>query len=233
VTPPTETASEQIAGDLALAIHKGLIRPGEQLPSQTHLMRSYDVAMGTAASALRKLVAVGLVRTERGRGAYAVDQDRLFRRAPILDVLAAASVLRHLAARTFGGNAGPPTVEVGGSRDWDDPHADPEKTMPPRRVDVSALAALDRNVLRWMSEALLTEARRLAGAGDVVPSDDHLLLTARSILHEGGRRPERQPGIAWDGGPIPAAEDVAFRIWPERRRPLGAGSDSGDDVPPF
>jgi len=223
VTTPTRTTAEQIAGDLALAIHEGLIRPGEQLPSQAHLMRSYGVAMGTAASALSKLATIGLIRTERGRGTYAEDQDALFRRAPILDVLAAAAVCRHLAATT-----GPPTVEVGGSRGWDDPHADPEKVMPPRIVDVSVLVVLDRHLLRWMSDALLTEARRLAGAGDVGPADDHLLSAARSILREGGRRPERQPGIAYWGGPRRDDQDVAFRIWPERRRPPG-----GDDESPF
>lgn len=68
MTDSTETPAERIAGDLALAIHQGLIRGGERLPSQTKLMKSYKVAMGTAASALAKLSAAGLTRGETGRG---------------------------------------------------------------------------------------------------------------------------------------------------------------------
>ncbi|MER7666427.1 GntR family transcriptional regulator [Streptomyces sp. NPDC096193] len=45
-----ESPAERIAGDLALAIHQGLIRGGERMPSQKELMAAYGVAMGTAAA---------------------------------------------------------------------------------------------------------------------------------------------------------------------------------------
>jgi DNA-binding transcriptional regulator YhcF (GntR family) len=228
VTNPTETPAERIAGDLALAIHQGLIRPGEKLPSQSKLMDSYGVAVGTVSSALAKLQAAGLIRTAVGVGTFAEDPDRLWHSSAVLDIMAAAAMCRDLAAITFGSNADHPTMTVGGSPDWDDPHADPEKVMPPRRVDVSALAALDRHVLRWMSEAFLTAARRMVGSGQS-DADVHLIASARAILRDGARRPERQPGIAHMGGPIPDDEDVASRIWPERRG--SAVAPGSADVP--
>lgn len=214
-----ESPSEQIAADLALAIHRGSIRPGAQLPSQTKLMASYGVAMGTVSSALAKLSAAGLIRTERGKGTYA-HADR-FQSSPVRDLLAAASLCRSVAATTFLPSDPKPTIGVGGDEDWDDPHRDPEKVRPPRWIDVSALNGLDRHVTRWMSEAFIQGARRAVGAG-LDESDKHLLAAARSILEAGGRRPENQPGIAESGGPTPPAEDVVLRIWPERATPPAA-----------
>lgn len=217
MTDSTETAAEQIAGDLAVAIHQGSIQPGEQLPSQTKLMKSYGVAMGTAASALAKLSVAGLIRGERGRGTFALDPRRAFADSPVLDVLAASSMCRTLAAMSFGTNADSPTLGVGGSRDWGTAYEDAE-TLPPRQVDVSALAVLDRHLLRWMSEAFLSAARRLVGTGPS-DADTHLIASARAILRDGGCRPEGQPGIAHSGGRKPADEDVVLRIWPERGEP--------------
>jgi DNA-binding transcriptional MocR family regulator len=216
------TPAERIAGDLALAIHQGLIRGGERLPSQTQLMDSYKVAMGTAAAALAKLSAAGLSRGEPGRGTFAVDLDRA-RPLPVLDVMAAASLCRHVAAASFPPGTAP-TMDVGGDPDWNTEYAH-EKTAPPRQVDVSALAALDRHVLRWMSEAFLAAARRLVGSGRS-EADEHLIAAARSILVSGGRRPEDQLPIAVHG-PRPEGGDVALRIWPER------GLLDYPDGPPF
>jgi DNA-binding transcriptional MocR family regulator len=219
-----ESASpaERIAGDLALAIHQGLIRGGERLPSQTQLMAAYKVAMGTAAAALTKLSAAGLSRGESGRGTFAVHLDGA-RPLPVLEVMAAASLCRQVAATSFPLGAAV-TLGVGGDREGNTEDAR-EKTAPPQQVDVSALAALDRHVLRWMSEAFLAAARRLVGSGRG-EADEHLIAAARSILAEGGRRPEGQQPIAVHG-PRPEGEDVALRIWPER------GLPAGPDGPPF
>jgi hypothetical protein len=112
-------------------------RGGERLPSQTQLMAAYEVAMGTAAAALAKLAAAGLSRGKPGRGTFAVDLDRA-RPLPVLEVMAAASLCRQVAATSF-----PPgtavTMGVGGDRDENTEYAH-EKTAPPRQVDVSALA---------------------------------------------------------------------------------------------
>lgn len=215
MTVSTETSPEQIAGDLAVAIHRGSISDGERLPSQSKLSASYGVSNGTVAAALSKLAAAGLIRTAPGSGTFATSRPRISEPNPILDVLAASEMCRHLAALTFGpAEPDPPRLDVGGSPDWDT-EWQTEKTQPPRRVVVGALAALDRHVLRWMSEAFLTAARRLVARG-VSDADRHLIASARAILRDGGRRPEGQPGIAHSGGPVPADEDVVLRIWPER-----------------
>ena len=66
----------------------------------------------------------------------------------------------------------------------------------------------------------------MTGAG-LADADAHLVAAARAILRDGGRRPGGQPPIALSGGPAPADEDVALRIWPERGRPIDP------DGPPF
>ncbi|MGW9031566.1 winged helix-turn-helix domain-containing protein [Streptomyces sp. NPDC055722] len=216
MTEPATPSAELIAGDLAMAIYVGAIRPDHQLPSQTKLMESYGVAVGTASSALRKLAAAGLIRTEPGRGTFAVPQHR-GTPSPVMEVMAAASVCRSLAAMDFGQSADNPKVPVGGDPAWLTEYED-EKTMPGRMVDVLALTGIDRHVLRWMSEAFLTAARRLVANGQS-DADAHLLEAARAILRDGAKRPEGQPGIAHWGGPVPGDEDVILRIWPERAAP--------------
>lgn len=215
-------SADDIAGDLALAIHQRLIRPGERLPSQSKLMSSYGVAMATAASALAKLAAAGLTRSEPGRGTFARARPPMTP-CPVLDVLAAASVCRSLAASGF---ARKPTFSIGGHPDWDTPYCDPEKHWPPRTVDASALDGLDRYVLRWMSEALYAAARHMVGHGTAA-ADPHLIAAAQAILENGAKRPEAQAAIGVSGPPVPDCEAVALRIWPERARV------PGPDEPPF
>ncbi|GGN45746.1 GntR family transcriptional regulator [Streptomyces fuscichromogenes] len=218
MTVSTENSPDLIAGDLAVAIHQGLIREGERLPSQSKLARSYGVSSGTAAAALARLAAACLIRTVPGSGTFAVSRPGLFEPNPVLDVLAAASVCRSLAGLTFApDDPEPPRLSIGGSPDWGTSLED-EDTVPPRRLDVGVLAVVDRHVLRWMSEAFLSAARRLVAHG-VADADRHLIESARAILRDGGRRPEGQPGIALSGGPMPDDEDVALRIWPERGEP--------------
>lgn len=226
MTTFTETSPEQIAGDLAVAIHQGSVRDGERLPSQPKLAESYGVSAGTVAAAMAKLATAGLVRTEPGRGTFATSRPSPFDSNPVLDVMAAASICRSLAGLTFGPDEpDPPRLDVGGSPDWGTAWED-EETMPPRRLDVGVLAVLDRHVLRWMSEAFLSAARRLVARG-VTDADRHLIESARAILRDGGRRPQGQPGIALWGGPVPVDEDVVLRIWPER------GEPRDPDGPPF
>ncbi|GAB3902509.1 hypothetical protein GCM10029964_093090 [Kibdelosporangium lantanae] len=179
-------------------------------------MNAYGVAMGTAASALTKLDAIRLTQPRPGAGRFVVRRPPLWRRHDVLDVLDAASICRHLAS-TSGGSA-PHYVDVGGDPDWDDPHADPEKTMPPRRVDVTVLCGVDRHLLRWQAEAFVDAARRIVGHG-LTDADQHLVAAARAILRDGAARPEGQAPIAYYGGPEPAGEDVVLRIWPERATP--------------
>ncbi|MFJ9351695.1 GntR family transcriptional regulator [Streptomyces sp. NPDC101237] len=218
MTVSTENSPELIAGDLAIAIYQGAIQDGERLPSQAKLGQSYGVSSGTAAAALALLAAAGLIRTAPGSGTFALSRSSGITANPVWDVMDAASVCRTLAGLHFGPEEpDPPVLHIGGSKDWGTEWQD-EGTLPPRPLDVGALAALDRHLLRWMSEAFLAAARRLVAHG-VSDTDRHLIASARAVLRDGGRRPENQPGIALYSGREPDAEDVVLRIWPERAEP--------------
>lgn len=214
--------AELIAGDLAIAIHRGVLRPGEQVPSQTKLMVSYGVAMATANSALLKLRLAGLCHAVPGKGTFVTDTrpGTGARPNPILDVFTAARVCRSLAATYSPPPDGAPmTIPVGGHHLYGTEHEDPEKHWPPRPVDCSALTGLDRHVLRWMSEAFLVGGRRLVGRGRT-ETDQHLIEAAQAIINRGGNRPENQLPIAELKFPEPEDEDVILRIWPERTAPV-------------
>jgi DNA-binding transcriptional MocR family regulator len=219
-TPPTAAT---IAADLLVAIHRGALSWGDKVPTQKELMAAYGVAMATAAAALTKLDVIGLTQARPGAGRFVVNKPPLHRH-DVLDILDAASICRTLAC-TSGGSA-PRHTWVGGDPDWDDPHADPDKAMPPRRVDVTVLSGLDRHLLRWQAEAFVDAARRIVGHG-LTNADQHLVAAARAILRDGAARPAEQAPIPLYGGAEPVGEDVVLRIWPDRARPLGP------DDPPF
>jgi GntR family transcriptional regulator len=65
--------NERIAADLRGQIRSGEIPPGGRLPSQPQLMKTYNAAIGTVTRALRQLTHEGLVRSQQGKGTYAVD----------------------------------------------------------------------------------------------------------------------------------------------------------------
>lgn len=219
--PQRQYSAADIAADVAMAISMGSISSGEKVPSQRQLMAAYKVAEGTAAAALGKLRAVGLVRSEAGRGTFATPK---YASQDILDVLSAAEMCRNITSIGWGHGNTLMTPYA-----WLPPSSDHGEDLPPYppQVDMAALVALDRHLVRWMSEALYDAARRAVGSG-LCEADEHLVAAARSILRAGGRKPEGQPPIAYYGGPAPDGEDYVYRIWPERRNP-----PSGPDDPPF
>ncbi|MDH6126911.1 GntR family transcriptional regulator [Kitasatospora sp. GP82] len=60
----------QIAEDLAEQIQKGVLPPGEKIPSESELMDRYGVAPGTARKAVAELRATGLIETHHGKGSF-------------------------------------------------------------------------------------------------------------------------------------------------------------------
>ncbi|MFI7501853.1 GntR family transcriptional regulator [Streptomyces sp. NPDC049687] len=215
-----ETPAERIAGGLALAIHQRLIRPGERLPSQSKLMASYGVAIGTPSAALGKLAATGLIRTVPGAGTFAV------RPNPVLDFFAAASLCRTLTAHSFGPGSAPVLeIRVGEDVDTSGGREGPLT----RRVDVSALEDLDRHVLRWMSEALLPSARRLVADGPC-EGDAHVIATARRSCATAAAAPRTSPHRrprrphAQGGGRRSAADLARARRAPRTRQPAVLGA---------
>jgi GntR family transcriptional regulator len=69
----------QIAGVLRDAIERGELAPGDRLPSESELMRRFNVAQGTVRNALGLLRGEGLVVAEHGRGVYVRTRPRLRR----------------------------------------------------------------------------------------------------------------------------------------------------------
>jgi GntR family transcriptional regulator len=60
----------QIAEDLADQIREGVLKPGEQVPSEAQLMTRYSVSQGTARKAVAELRPMGLVDTLHGKGTF-------------------------------------------------------------------------------------------------------------------------------------------------------------------
>ncbi len=75
-TVSTETSPELIAGDLAVAIHGGSIRDGEQLSSQSKLSASYGISKSAAdriLDHLASLLTISPARRPRKDTVYIVD----------------------------------------------------------------------------------------------------------------------------------------------------------------
>jgi GntR family transcriptional regulator len=64
----------QIELQLRRAIESGQYRPGDRLPTESALQRSYDVSRVTIRTALRRLEEEGLISTRRGRGTFVTAQ---------------------------------------------------------------------------------------------------------------------------------------------------------------
>ena len=64
-----KSLTEQIAEDLATRIREGALAPGEELPSEAELARSYEVSRPVIREALRRLEARGYLLIANGRRA--------------------------------------------------------------------------------------------------------------------------------------------------------------------
>lgn len=61
---------KQIADHLREAIERGVLQPGNKVPSESQLMKHYDVARMTVRHALQVLQSEGLTVAEHGRGVF-------------------------------------------------------------------------------------------------------------------------------------------------------------------
>lgn len=64
------TLWHQIGEVLASEIESGVLRPGEQLPTETRLMQRFGVSRFTIRQTIAHLAARGLVHAEQGRGTF-------------------------------------------------------------------------------------------------------------------------------------------------------------------
>ena len=71
------TQYERLAGMLRDRIASGIYARGDKLPSEMELMDESGLSRSTVRHALKVLVDEGLVRTERGRGAFVADTPAL------------------------------------------------------------------------------------------------------------------------------------------------------------
>ncbi|WP_369198422.1 GntR family transcriptional regulator [Streptomyces djakartensis] len=60
----------QIADDLVRQIKEQILAPGEQVPSESDLMKKYAASQGTVRKAFAELRATGLIETRHGKGSY-------------------------------------------------------------------------------------------------------------------------------------------------------------------
>lgn len=72
---------EQIADDLRAKIRSGELPPGAAIPGENAISTQYDVSQPTARAALAILRGEGLIRVERGKGAYVRDFKPILRDA--------------------------------------------------------------------------------------------------------------------------------------------------------
>ncbi|MFI6344950.1 GntR family transcriptional regulator [Streptomyces sp. NPDC050560] len=60
----------QIADDLVRQIKEQILAPGDQVPSETDLIKKYASSQGTVRKAFAELRATGLIETRHGKGSY-------------------------------------------------------------------------------------------------------------------------------------------------------------------
>lgn len=93
-----ERLADQLYGQILEQIASGALRPGDKLPSENQICRSFQVSRPTVREALMRLHADGLVATRQGSGTFVQRQpsDHLVRLAEASDV---AGMLRCLEVR--------------------------------------------------------------------------------------------------------------------------------------
>ena len=91
---PRETAVDACAGQLRAAILRGELAPGDRLPAERALAKSFGVNRVTVRSALAQLAAGGLLNVRQGSGYIVQD----FRRAGGPELLPKLANLGELAA---------------------------------------------------------------------------------------------------------------------------------------
>jgi len=74
-SPPMQPLYEQVRARLIEAISAGTWRPGEAIPSEAVLARTFEVAIGTIRKAVDTLVAEQVLVRHQGRGTYVTAHD--------------------------------------------------------------------------------------------------------------------------------------------------------------
>ncbi|MEV7908691.1 winged helix-turn-helix domain-containing protein, partial [Streptomyces anulatus] len=73
-TDHSDLAEQYVIETLIARIHQGELAPGEPIPSQTNLMRTYGLSRGGVRTVITTLRDAGLVETVRRRGTFVRQQ---------------------------------------------------------------------------------------------------------------------------------------------------------------
>lgn len=65
-----KTLTEVVASRMIRVFTQGDYRPGDRLPSESELMKQFNVGRGVVREALKALAVIGLIRVEHGRGTF-------------------------------------------------------------------------------------------------------------------------------------------------------------------
>lgn len=59
--------------DIQARIERGLLKPGDQLPSTASMAEQYDTSPGTVRKAVDILIAMGVLRGHQGKGVFVAE----------------------------------------------------------------------------------------------------------------------------------------------------------------
>lgn len=65
----------QVQQDIQARISRGLLKPGDKLPSTAEMAGQYDTSPGTVRKAVDILIAMGVLRGHQGKGVFVAEQD--------------------------------------------------------------------------------------------------------------------------------------------------------------
>jgi GntR family transcriptional repressor for pyruvate dehydrogenase complex len=83
ISKPAQTVPQEVAGRLIRCVIDGHYKPGEKLPSEPELCRSFQIGRNALREALKALSLIGLIREERGKGTFVRDRSEFLVR-PLL-----------------------------------------------------------------------------------------------------------------------------------------------------
>lgn len=187
-----------IAAELRAAIASGAYPPGDRLPGENALMKTYGVARMTARSALAMLRNEGLTSTRKGAGVFVRDFRPIIRNS-----------IARVSARQWGA----------GRSVWDD-DAD-ERAITVDSVEVTPEAEPSQEVARVLSltpgEKVTVRSRRFVLEGKPVTLATSY-LPARIVAGSAVTQPDTGPGGLYarlkelDHAPAHFSEDVIARM---------------------
>ncbi len=97
----------QMRKAILTAVKDGILRPGDQIPSEKELTSILGVSLGTVQRSLGQLVTEGVVMREHGRGTFIADEPRAFFRFLAADGRTVLPVSSRVLDRTIVRKTGP------------------------------------------------------------------------------------------------------------------------------